>query len=254
MRCIFLIVVMVSLSLAVRARAEQPQANANAARNNLAMQGIVEGLTIPQIPNAPFRGQLQVELTRPLTGGATLRAHFYNIVARDTLGRVHQERRSIVPLGSNEESTLNLITLFDTPRRARYSCDVPTRICKITNFRPLVQIVDEPEGESHDGKSYLTREKKGIEVLNNESVERTLETRTIYAGAEGNDRPMISTREFWYQPELEVNVAVRRVCACGTTQDLKLGDLQRGEPDPALFVPPAGYTLIDLRPGAHPER
>jgi len=220
--------------------------------HDLGVRGHIEGLDIPHIPGAPFRGKLVVTLTNQWADGTTVRASFFNLVARDSQGRVHQERRTIEPVGSNRESKVTSISIFDTPARTRITCEVAEHICKKTNFVPQVRFWDEPEGLSRDGKSYLTREKKGTELLNAHAVERTLETRTTNAGAEGNDKPLVSTREFWYSPELKINLAVKRICACGSTQDLQLKELQLDEPEESLFQPPSGFTMVDLRKNPTP--
>lgn len=211
------------------------------------VNGHIEGLTIPPLSGHPFSGRLVVRLTNQWPDGTTVRSEFFNVVARDSQGRVHQERRRIEPQGAGRESRLTSVTIWDTPQRTKIACETAERRCQLSWFRPMVQRWDEPEGESRDGKSYLTRERMGTTTLGDQEVEHTLETRTTYAGAEGNNRPLVSKREFWYQTELKINLAVKRSCSCGGTEDLELTDLLRSEPDATLFEPPSGYTIVDLR-------
>ena len=204
-------------------------------------------MVIPQIEGQPFSGRLVVQLTSRWPDGTTLRSGFYNVVARDSAGRVHQEKRRIVPEGSEKESFLTEFTIFDTPSRTRIRCEVATRICVLTGFSPLLRIVDPPEGLSRDGKYYLTREKLGSVLWNNLPAEHTLETLTANAGEEGNTRATNTVREYWFSPELQINLAVKRNFADDATQQLQLTDLRTEEPDPSLFVPPANYFMDDQR-------
>lgn len=215
-------------------------------------QGRVEGIVIPVAAGEPFSGKLMVEWTDTLPNGATVRMTFFNLVARDSEGRVHQERRTMVPAGSGLESKVTAITIWDAPKRTRISCEAADRTCELSWFMPRVQLVDEPEGLSRDGKSYLTREKLGTETRGELVVERSREIRTTNAGAEGNSKPLVTTKEFWYSPDLKINVAIRRNCACGSVEDLQLTDLRRMEPDATLFQTPEGYTMVDLRQGRGP--
>ena len=68
-------------------------------------------------------------------------------------------------------------------------------------------------------------------------------TRTIPAGQIGNDQPMVITNEFWSAPSLDglVLKSVNDDPRGKTTREITHLDL--GEPDPALFQPPAGYEV-----------
>jgi hypothetical protein len=66
---------------------------------------------------------------------------------------------------------------------------------------------------------------------------------TIPAGAIGNDRDIVVTRETWFSPELKLVIQ-------GTQNDPRFGatthsltNIQRSEPDEALFQIPADYKV-----------
>ncbi len=50
----------------------------------------------------------------------------------------------------------------------------------------------------------------GTDTIDGLNVVGTRETLTINAGVEGNSQPLSSTEEFWYSPDLEVNLSVTR--------------------------------------------
>jgi hypothetical protein len=81
----------------------------------------------------------------------------------------------------------------------------------------------------------------------------TRETLTISAGAIGNNQPVVTTREFWYSSDLEINLSVTRKDPREGTQVLQLIDLSRSEPDPSLFQVPADFTVADARASAKTE-
>ena len=100
-----------------------------------------------------------------------------------------------------------------------------------------------PVGPSPDGKSVLARESLGNSVVENLSVVGTRETLTTAAGAVCNTQPLVSTREFWYSPELQINVSVTRQSPTEGTQAIQLLEVSRSDPDPALFQIPAEYQI-----------
>jgi hypothetical protein len=70
----------------------------------------------------------------------------------------------------------------------------------------------------------------------------------------GNERPLVSTREFWYSDELQTNLKVTRVDPREGTQAIWITDLSTAEPDPHLFEIPLGYSVRDLREPAQRKR
>ena len=73
-------------------------------------------------------------------------------------------------------------------------------------------------------------------------------TITYPTGFFGNDRPIVNVRETWTAPDL-------RIVLLTTDDDPRYGlrttevtTLVRGEPDPALFQVPEGYTIKDQYP------
>ena len=57
----------------------------------------------------------------------------------------------------------------------------------------------------------------------------------------------MTTREFWYSPDLEVNLSVTRKDPRDGTQTIHVADLSRSDPNPAMFQIPSGYVVLDHR-------
>jgi hypothetical protein len=77
-------------------------------------------------------------------------------------------------------------------------------------------------------------------------VTGTRETLQIAAGAVGNDRTLVTTRDFWYSPALQVNLKVTRNDPRIGAQVLQLVNLSLTDPDPNLFQIPPGYVTQSL--------
>jgi hypothetical protein len=111
-----------------------------------------------------------------------------------------------------------------------------------------------PAGPIDNGTRYLTRESLGSDVIDGLNVIGTRETISINPGVVGNSQPLVSTREFWYSPDLQVNLSVARKDPREGTQVIHVVDLSRFEPDAAQFQAPAGFAIQDLRQTANVER
>jgi hypothetical protein len=87
---------------------------------------------------------------------------------------------------------------------------------------------------------------EGVKVIG------TRTTTIIPAGAEGNDRPIQFTREFWSSPELRVAVmSITNDPRYGETV-IRLTHLLRDEPPADLFQVPPDYTIEELKTVAKP--
>lgn len=213
------------------------------------------GVFVPAIPGAPFSARLNAEITSQLRDGTAIEEKFFNILARDSEGRVYKERRRIVPADSPQESSLGEFFIYDTPTRTETDCIPAQRTCWVKSFVPATRFAETPVGLSRDGKSYLTRENLGTTTMDNLDVQYTRETRTYNSGAFGNSRPVAVVNEYWYSPRLEINLAVTRNDPRNSLQKLTVVDLSLEEPDVARFAAPEGYRMIEERaqPGARPE-
>ena len=91
-------------------------------------------------------------------------------------------------------------------------------------------------------------EKLGSKTIAGVYAEGTRVTTTYPVGSLGNDRPIVNVRETWTSPDL-------RLVVLSTDEDPRTGkqtteviNLDHGEPDPALFQVPEGYTIRDQPP------
>lgn len=216
------------------------------------IQQQVDGIFIPPVQGAPFTAKVVVEIRALLPDGATIARKYYTLVARDSQGRVHRENRGILPADSDKEPPLHYTFVNDPLTRTRTTCVPAQQTCWITKFVPIVQSTLEPAGLSANGKSYLAREDLGASTLDDLEVLHSRETRTFNAGAFGNDRPVVVTKDFWYSPRLQINLAVTRDDPRTAIQKLNVTDLILGEPEPSWFASPQGFKVIDQRSSGNP--
>jgi hypothetical protein len=63
----------------------------------------------------------------------------------------------------------------------------------------------------------------------------------------GNDKPMVTTREFWYSPELGLNLVSIVDSPQAGKQVFTAKNLITTAPEPGLFVVPDEYKIVDRR-------
>jgi hypothetical protein len=85
----------------------------------------------------------------------------------------------------------------------------------------------------------------GAQTVEGVPARGTRITRTIEAGQMGNALPIVITTETWFSPDLKVLVSSKSSDPRIGDTIYKLTNIQRAEPDPALFQVPADYTVHD---------
>lgn len=91
----------------------------------------------------------------------------------------------------------------------------------------------------------VTTENLGSQTMEGVQVTGVRTTQTIAVGKIGNDRPITIVTEVWTSPELKMIVLSKRNDPRMGEQTFKLTNIQRGEPDPSLFVVPADFKITE---------
>jgi hypothetical protein len=208
----------------------------------------VPGVQMLAIPRKPISGIDNIKWTRTLADGSTVVMHTTANLARDSQGRMYRENHHFVPL--DKKSPAYQIHITDPVNHSQAYCSTVTFQCIISDYKPQTFFETIPAGPFDNGNRSLERESIGQRVIEGIYTNGTRETITINPGVLGNDKPMISTREFWYSDELETNLAVTRLDPREGKQEIWITDISRSEPDAHLFEIPLGYTVRDTRAAA----
>jgi hypothetical protein len=210
----------------------------------------IVSIFIAPIPNAPFTATVSTEWTRQTSDGATVIVKNHRMVARDSQGHVFEERRRFVPADSESPSLLFQMDYVDPAHHTRTVCFPASKICDVYNVFSAPDTSSLPVGPLPDGKRYLSRENLGTDTTEGLTTVGTRETITTNPGTVGNDREVVSTKEFWYSPKLGINLVVKRFDPLQGTQVFTVSNISEFNPDPRLFVVPAAYKLADQRDAA----
>lgn len=203
---------------------------------------------IPSTPNAPFTATVTTEWIRHLPDGSNITLKNHRTVARDSKGRIFQERAYFVPDDGKHESTITQTEISDPEAHEIYICKPVERVCRLEQFYPasfassLGAVVAQADSAAGGVENLGKQTIEGLETVGSR------ETRVIEAATIGNDSPLLERREFWYSPQLGINLVTKRQDArFGSQQNFDVSNIALGEPDAKLFDVPADYKILDTR-------
>ena len=237
-----------------------------------AVFGIQEKVEV--VKDQPYQAQAVTEVKQTLADGSHIVQTTTANVARDSEGRTVrvQKLNAIGPWkgssDSAQEGTPTLTSIFDPVAKTHinYTSDI-----KIANVIPMPPPLPgastggmesgfaiatgtpagpgtnvmfsvqrhEPSSEAPNTKT----EQLGAKVIDGVQATGTRTTDTIPAGTIGNDKDIAVTRETWYSPDLKIVVQSTQNDPRFGQTTYSLTNIQRSEPDAALFQVPSGYKI-----------
>lgn len=198
---------------------------------------------IPSMPDAPFTATLNTEWVRPLGDGTTITLKNRRLIARDSSGRIFQERRLLAPENGKVDSVVTQTEISDPTLNARYICVPREHVCQLENL-------DAPPPALSARKS-PAEEKLGTRTIAGVETVGTRQTGLIPPGTIGNDSTIHTSIESWYAQTLGMNLLSIREDPRFGKQHFEMSEVVLGEPDATLFAPPEGSKILDLR-GSEP--
>jgi hypothetical protein len=220
---------------------------------------MLESIVIPPKAGAPFTLTLQTEWVKTLSDGGTITMVNERRIARDSKGRLYQERWVLVPKNGKAESQMTTIQIGDPNAHTLYNCFMlqKSRSCTLINYTPSTSAVytfaAQSSGALPNEMGSIIHDNLGKQLLSGMETVGSRETTIYNPGVFGNDRKMTVEREFWYSPQLGINLLSKRSDPRFGTQIFTVTNLILSEPDVHLFDLPEGFTALDRRQTAAPE-
>jgi hypothetical protein len=213
----------------------------------------LQSIYIPPIQGAPFSATVHTEWIKYLPDGGTITLVNQRQVARDSLGRIYEERWLLVPKGGKAQSQMNLIQIGDPVAHTMYSCFTMMKPhqCMLQTYAGSSSATYRPptgqNGPLPNGNGFRTHEDLGMQNISGVETVGTRDTTTYNQGVIGNDIPVTAKREFWFAPSLAVNLRSEVTGPNFGKEIFSLSDVNLSEPDPKLFQVPDGFEVVDQR-------
>lgn len=240
------------------------------------------------VKDQPYQAQATTEIKQTLADGSHIVQTATAIVARDSEGRTVriQKLSTIGPWKSksdSEGSSTTLTSIFDPVAKEHIDYTSDTKVAHelplppdlpsgtattVTangfavgpSAAPTVNMMfsvqsraGSPPPDKAEGNA--TTESLGTKTIEGLQVTGTRSVNTIPAGAIGNDKDIVVTRETWYSPELKLVIQSTQNDPRFGETTYSLTNIQRNEPDEALFQIPTGYKIEKPRMliNTHPQ-
>ncbi|HTU32783.1 MAG TPA: hypothetical protein VMF66_03160 [Candidatus Acidoferrum sp.] len=220
--------------------------------------GFEGGIAGKTVTNAPFTATVSTETTRTLADGNKIDETVTGTFARDSQGRTRREMTlpGALLATATGGSTPHAVFINDPVAGTSYILHPNDKTADQVPFRALGKIRRAVRGEMGAGKRFqnqTTTTDLGTQTINGVLAQGTRITRTIPAGQIGNEKPILIVTERWYSPDLQTYVLTKTTNPLMGNTTLQLTNIQRAEPDAALFQVPSDYT-VNQRRGAGARR
>jgi hypothetical protein len=228
------------------------------------------------VAGAPYSAQTTTERIQTLADGNRIEQSTSGSVARDSQGRVRRDE-GLPALTATNGDAPHLVMIDDPVAGVHWTLDTQNKTAmkmqsaqvKGADFGPFlpppvgadktwfvsggatadsgphVQVIARNQIPSN---SNVNKADLGTQTIEGVPAQGTRTTRTIPAGAIGNEQPILITTETWYSPDLKVLVLSKTSDPRMGETTYKLTNIQRSEPAANLFQVPDDYTVKD-QPG-----
>ncbi|MGA8871707.1 MAG: hypothetical protein WA434_11305 [Candidatus Acidiferrales bacterium] len=234
----------------------------------IAVVGFEGGVGGKTVTGAPFSATFSTQTTQTLADGNQIKRSTSGTFARDSEGRTRRDLTlpGIGPWAASGKSAPHAVMINDVVAGKQYILEPNRKVARqvrVLGKRRLdregtsVQVDGSMPGPPPppealqfpdsgaarpDAKDVVTTS-LGAQTINGVLAEGTRYTRTIPAGAIGNEKPIVITSERWYSSDLQMVVLSRRDDPRMGETVTQLTNIQRSEPDASLFQVPPDYKV-----------
>lgn len=221
--------------------------------------GGIEGRTVT---GSPFSAQVVSTTTQTLSDGSHINRSVNATVARDSQGRTYRQQsmENLGPVSNSGSKTVVFLrdpvahtshvismdsktaVMSNTPQR-QHGPHIPPPSATSTSPTPQAEVRTRPQRKGE------TVESLGSQMMEGVMAEGTRITRTIPAGAIGNEHDIKDVSEIWYSKDLQTVVMSKHSDPRMGESVYKLTNITRTEPDATLFQVPAGFKVTEQHHG-----
>ncbi len=202
------------------------------------------------VPNSPFTAIAEVQRAGIRPDGSVFNIKSFRIMARDSIGRIHNESRSFIPANRTETPPIVEIHLYDPRNRISTELDARSHTFYThtvnhppSTVPPTVRF-GSPSGTGVPQSDFSKEEDLGSQEIEGVMARGVRETQIIPAESSETGKEITVTDEYWYSDELRINVMMKHNDPRKGMTRLTVTHITRGEPDPALLEIPEGYTRV----------
>jgi hypothetical protein len=203
---------------------------------------------------APYTAEYTITKIKTLANGTTITEESSEKVAVDAQGRRMSANTMHLP---EQQTPVTFYDIFDPVARTSTNWTSQRKRVTVTSMpEPGQRQACGTSGNVEVPHSDIPRERPVTEQLGTATIQGMeaqgkLITRTIPAGADGNDAPLAITIESWRPIALNLrDLTLREIIDDPRSgkRTRELTNFVQSDPDPSVFEPPAGYEVVNEGP------
>jgi hypothetical protein len=208
-----------------------------------------QDIFVTPIPGVPFSGTVNVERSLTQPDGSIVNLKTIRDIGRDSVGRIHNESRALVPILDTRKPPIESIHLYDPQTRISTMLNPQKRtFWTQTVNRPPATVppafLASPTGDSLPQNEFTKKEDLGVRDIEGLAAHGVLQAQTVHAETNGSDKEIVITDEYWYSEDLRINLMIKHIDPRTGTVTTTVSQITREEPNPVLFEIPQGYRRI----------
>ena len=218
---------------------------------------VLMGMTIGSVVGFPITATIDAENTRSDSHGNSVIARFRCKIYRDSKGRTRLEW-DMTPLDEPPKPGWFMIEIYDPATRTSLHLQPSTKtaskihypgpdekpqVCKDSDFPKFG-----PKALAQLDILRVTQKELAHDVVDGLVVRHGRESVKRLPNSSGKKPTSAQLTDYWFSQELQAFVLVKRTDPGKSQHTIKLSDISRDEPDPALFAVPPDYHLSVLEP------
>lgn len=205
------------------------------------------------VKGAPYTATETTESTQVLADGNRIVHKQSGFVARDSEGRTRHEE-VMGRMGPLQVNGSKMIFIHDPVAHAMYMLNPEKQTARVMDFGAMAgmdmtrmhkKMEKMQKVMAADEQGQTKTESLGTQDFDGIAAEGKRVTRTIPAGAIGNEQPIQITLETWTSPDLQTVVLQKRNDPRFGETVFQLTNIKQGEPDASLFQVPSGFKKVE---------
>ena len=216
------------------------------------------GVFVTPVAGSPFSAEAEQLMVQVLRDGSSFQRKTAALIARDSQGRIRNERHEVLPASSNRKPIIYSVHIYDPDTRLSTFLNPYTHVASQW-ILPNPPSTEPPSnrwthlvGSSASNPNFQVQA-LGASVMDGIDVEGFRKTVTLPAKVSGTDRPVVVTDEIWYSQQLHVNILSKHDDPRTGSLTLTVSEINVNEPDVEWFAIPPEYKLVDLTPPSQPS-
>jgi hypothetical protein len=209
------------------------------------------GVFVTPVPGVPFSAVAVQQIKQTLQDGSSFQRKTHSLIARDSAGRIYNERCEVLPASATNDPALLSVHLYDPDTRLNTFLNPFNHVARQQTLSHAPDIAPPGNWAQHPNASIgknVRLEDLGPAVLDGIDVHGYRRIITVSGESTGTGKPLAVIDEYWYSEDLRINLVSKHSDPRTGDITITVTKLNRAEPDAVLFEIPQSYKVVDLTP------